>query len=500
MKSLLRAVVLLVILISLSACKNLLKEANISKDDFFNEFDKKVSYLMKQYGVPGTSVLIIHNGEIVFKKGYGYANVKEKIPVNEKTVFRIASISKPVAALGIMKIVEEGKLKLDTPIEKYLKRWHIPPSKFNSDGVTVRRLLSHTSGLNIEGYPLYEPGKHLPSIEQSISGAAGKQWRVSLQYEPGITFYYSSGGYAVLQLLVEEITGEKFESYMKKEVFDPLGLKNTGYDSSVWTKTTFATGYTGTGKAIKERNFVDFAGAGLMTTSEDLGKIVLFCMDEKNGNSILKQETLNMMFTPSPNAKNMFGDYGLGFSIQGLSNEEKMISHSGDIVGWNAQMAFMPKRNNAIIILTNSDAGYYFKSDLLGVWSMWSAGGINNDTKFLNNMKRIIVTIVFVLLLLLIIFITNTYLQVRKGKRKISLKFRGRKWNGWIFPMFSALCIVGWFFICYSQIPFKVVYGLEDYELYTFFSPQFLWITVMIVLFGLYFISKSIFTEKVKLN
>ncbi len=387
MKNFLKTIVLLIILINLSACRNSHSKTSIPKNDFLNKFDKKVSRLMKEYDVPGTSVLVIHNGEIAFKKGYGYATVEEKIPVTEQTIFRVASISKSVAAFGIMKLVEEGKIELDVPVEKYLKRWHIPSSKYNSDGVTVRRLLSHTSGLNIEGYPLYEPGKPVPSIEQSISGAAGEQWKVTLQNEPGSTFYYSTGGYAVLQLLVEEVTGEKFEVYMKKEVFDTLGLKNTGYDSSIWSKTIFATGYTGTGKAIKERNLVDFAGVGLMTSSEDLGKMVLFCIDGMNENSVLKHETLNMMFAPSPNAKNMFGEYGLGFSIQKLSNGEKMISHSGDIVGW--------------------------------------------------------------------------------------------------------------FFICYSQIPFKVVYGLEDYELYTFFSPEFLWITVMVVILCICFIAMSLFTQKV---
>lgn len=281
-----------------------------------------------------------------------------------------------------MKLVEEGKLELDMPIEKYLTRWHIPSSEFNSDGVTVRRLLSHTSGFNIQGYPLYTRGNPVPSIEQSISGITGEQWRVTLKNEPGSTFYYSTGGYAVLQLLVEEVTGEKFEDYMKRAIFDPLGLKYTGYDNSVWSEESVATGYTGTGKVINDRVFVDYAGAALMTTSEELGKIVQVCLGGNDGKSILKKETFDMMFTPVSKTKNMFGDYGLGFVIQNLSSGEKAITHSGDIVGWNAQMAFIPKNKDGIVILTNGDAGYYFKSDLLGIWSMWVAGGINNDTKF----------------------------------------------------------------------------------------------------------------------
>lgn len=494
-------IISLIILASISACNHSFKGTEISKEEFLNDFDKKVNHFMKLYGVPGTSVAVIHQGKIIFNKGYGFANKEEKIPVTEKTIFRIASISKPVAALGVMKLVEEGKLELDTPIEKYLTRWHIPSSEFNPDGVTVRRLLSHTSGFNIDGHPLYEPGKQVPSIEQSISGIAGKQWRVYLKYEPGSTFYYSTGGFSVLQLLVEEVTGEKYEDYMKKEIFDPLGLNNTGYDSNILSKGAFATGYTGTGKAIIDRIIVDSAGTGLMTTSEELGKIVLFCMgndDNNEVNSILKQETLDKMYSPAPNAKNMFGDYGLGFVLQNLSNGEKMISHSGDIVGWNAQMAFIPKNSDGIIILTNGDAGYYFKSDLLGVWSMWASGGINNDTEFLYKLKRVITIISIALLSILIILIASTSLQIRKRKRIISLSFRDRKWSRWVSPSFSVLGIVLWFIICYSYLPFKVVYGLDDYELYTFFPPEFLWITVLIVLFGFYFIAKSVFTEKIK--
>lgn len=498
MKGFCKMLGLLIIIICLSACSNPFNQSSISKDDSIKSFDKKIYYLMKKYDVPGTSIAIIQNGKIVFKKGYGYANKEQRIPATEKTIFRIGSISKPVTAIGIMKLVEEGKLELDVPIEKYLTRWHIPSSEFNSDGVTVRRLLSHTSGFNIQGYPLYASGKPVPSIEQSISGIAGEQWRVTLKNEPGSTFYYSTGGYAVLQLLVEEVTGEKFEDYMKRAIFDPLGLKYTGYESSVWYKKSVATGYTGTGKVIGDRVFVDYAGAALMTTSEELAKIVQACLGSNDVDRILKEETFNIMFKPAANTKNMFGHYGLGFVIQNLSNGQKVITHSGDIVGWNAQMTFIPKNKDAIVILTNGDAGYHFKSDLLGIWSMWVAGGINNDTKFLLNMKRVTISLFLIFLLVLIILIANTYIRIRKGNRIICLSANNGNWKRWIFSLLSIFGIFLWLFIFYSHIPFKVIFGLDNYELYTFFTPEFVYITVMIILFGLYIIIKSIFTQKVK--
>ena len=124
---------------------------------FISELDQKIPQLLNDFIVPGTAIAIIENGEVILQKGYGYSNVDKGIKVTKTTGFNIGSISKTIAAWGVLKLVQEGKIDLDAPAEKYLTRWHLPTSEFDSDKVTIRRLLSHTAGLSLHGYPGWTP-------------------------------------------------------------------------------------------------------------------------------------------------------------------------------------------------------------------------------------------------------------------------------------------------------------------------------------------------------
>ena len=135
-------------------------------------------------------------------------------PVDGDTVFQAASISKTLTAWGVMRLVEQGALELDAPVGRYLTRWQLPPSPYNHDGVTIRRLLSHTAGLSLHGYPGIAPEQPLPTLEESLSGGHPGAEDVRVVSEPGTTYAYSGGGYTLLQLVVEEVTGEKdFERF-----------------------------------------------------------------------------------------------------------------------------------------------------------------------------------------------------------------------------------------------------------------------------------------------
>ena len=138
-----------------------------SIEQFVSEIEKKIPQLLHDFTVPGAAIAIIENGEIVLQKGYGFSDIEKEVKVNTKTGFNIGSISKTIAAWGVMKLVQEGKIDLDAPAEKYLSRWHLPESEFNSNEVTIRRLLSHTAGLSLHGYPGWSPNDKLPTIEES---------------------------------------------------------------------------------------------------------------------------------------------------------------------------------------------------------------------------------------------------------------------------------------------------------------------------------------------
>jgi CubicO group peptidase (beta-lactamase class C family) len=159
------------------------------------KFDETVPVWLDEFIVPGAAVAMIENGELRFAKGYGMADESEQIPVTKTTGFNIASISKTVSAWGVMKLVEEGKLKLDEPASTYLTRWELPASEFDASGVTIRRLLSHTAGLSLHGYPGWTLADTLPSIEESLSGKTNGAGDVRLIMEPGTRWQYSGGGY-----------------------------------------------------------------------------------------------------------------------------------------------------------------------------------------------------------------------------------------------------------------------------------------------------------------
>lgn len=185
---------------------------------FTEELDKKIPILLQKFMVPGAAIAIIEDGELVLQKAYGFADVGKGEKVTTQTGFNIDSISKTIAAWGVMKLVEEGKIDLDAPAENYITRWKLPESDFDSKKVTVRRLLSHTAGLSLHGYPGWTANDRLSTIEESLDGRNNGPGRVEMIIKPGTKWKYSGGGYTILQLIVEEVTGQKFEDYMQTQV------------------------------------------------------------------------------------------------------------------------------------------------------------------------------------------------------------------------------------------------------------------------------------------
>ena len=154
--------------------------------------------------------------------------------VDRNTVFQVASLSKYVSAIGVMKLAQDGKLDLDVPIYEYLTRWHLPKSDFDNSKVTVRRLLSHTAGLTDGlGYAGFENTEDVQTLEASLTKAKdadpGSDGRTVVGIEPGMEWRYSGGGFTLLQLIIEEVSGQSFDAYMKTEIFEPLQMNSSFY-------------------------------------------------------------------------------------------------------------------------------------------------------------------------------------------------------------------------------------------------------------------------------
>lgn len=345
-------------------------------EQFVNELDQKIPRLLHDFIVPGTAIAIIENGEIILQKGYGYSNIDKETKVTTTTGFNIGSISKTVAAWGIMKLVQEGKIDLDAPAEKYLTRWHLPQSDFDSDKVTIRRLLSHTAGLSLHGYPGWSPKDKLPTIEESLNGKNNGPGRVEIIMEPGTKYKYSGGGFSMLQLIVEEVTGQKFEDYMQAEILNPLGMAHSSYTIGEDILKASSKEHNNFGEVIDFELFTAQAAAGLHTTIEDFTKFAQASLytSKNNGKKqqILSAANLEQMMEPAP-ASN--GYYGLGYQVDSIPGTTMTLKgHGGANAGWHAFLRVNPDTNDAFIVVTNGGAGHNIYQQVFCDWVYWKTG------------------------------------------------------------------------------------------------------------------------------
>lgn len=306
-------------------------------------------------------------------------------PVDKNTVFQVASLSKWISAFGIMKLVEDGKLDLDAPVSTYLTRWQLPPSEFNNEEVTVRRLLSHTAGLTDGlGYSGFETGAGVQSIEQSLTKASdadeGISGSVYVGIEPGSEFIYSGGGYTLLQLLVEEVTGQSFASYMKESVFEPLKMIHSTY---VWDERStylLAEFYNSDSTKSKHYRYTSLAATSLYTSLSDLELFFQAHLEGKNkepiGRNIVKPETVKTM--REPHGQTMGIDiWGLGTVLYATTDGgDFIIGHDGKSTPpINTAIRLNPETGDGIIILETGNA--IMATKLASEWVFWKTGNVD---------------------------------------------------------------------------------------------------------------------------
>ncbi len=353
------------------------QEESKSIEQFVGEIDKIIPQLLHDCSVPGAAIALIENGEIVLQKGYGFSDVEKEVKVDTKTGFNIGSISKTVAAWGVMKLVHEGKIELDAPAEKYLTRWHLPESDFDSDGVTIRRMLSHTAGLSLHGYPGWSPNDELPTIEESLNGKNNGPGRVEIIMEPGTKYQYSGGGFSILQLIIEEVTGQKFEDYMQSQVLDPLGMTNSSYKIDDNIMTASASEYDAFGEAIDFELFTAQAAAGLHTTIEDFTRFAFANLyqhkDNEKYNPILPTDIIQQMMVPEPVTEGRYR-YGLGYQTMHMGTSWAFSGHGGANTGWQANFRVDPASNDGYIVFTNGGGGNNICNLLSCEWTTWKTG------------------------------------------------------------------------------------------------------------------------------
>lgn len=361
---------------------------------FANDLDSKVPRLLQELSLPGIAIALIDNCAVQWVRCYGFANKERREPLGEHHRFRLASISKPVSAWGVMTLVERGLLDLDAPVDNYLTRWHLPTGGIDPKGITARGLLSHSAGLAAGGGSGVNPDYPLPSLVDTLSGEVTPPLdedqlayyeRVGLEIEevlrpptivarPGEGYVYSNSGYALLQLLIEDISGQPFCDYMQQFVLQPLGMDASGFEHPM-PADAFATPYDDEGSAIPIYRLVAKAAGGMNSTIGDLARFTCAEMrgptGEPAGRAVLTEESVTLMHTPIMYAESEMGfDFhtGLGHlvcEIDGMTN----VHHTGGFAGWRSVMSFNPSRGDGFVALINSSGGNPLWMQLIRDWA-----------------------------------------------------------------------------------------------------------------------------------
>jgi len=298
-------------------------------------------------GIPGFNVAVAIDGKIIYSEGFGYADLEQRVPAWQITKFRIGSVSKPLTSAALMKLVEQGKIDLDAPIQKY-----VPTFPDKGALITPRMLAGHLGGIRHYKENEVDNQKHYDSV---VAGLERFQ-NDPLVVPPGTKFSYSSYGYNLLSAAMEAAAGERFLDYEQEQVFTPLGLLNTTADQPTDIIPQRARFYSG-GKAVPTHNamFVDnsykWAGGGFISTSEDLVHFgsVLFQP------GYLKAESLALLFTPQKTKDGKETNYGMGWFIGKSKSGKRIFEHSGGSVGGTSDLVLYPDTHLVVAFVCNYD-------------------------------------------------------------------------------------------------------------------------------------------------
>lgn len=334
--------------------ENGLTESIIIENDSAKNYS--IEERMEYWNVPGISIAIVRNEKLRWAKGYGKANIQKGTKVDVNTFFQAGSISKPISALAILKMTEDGSVNLETNVNSYLKNWKIEDNKFTQDKkVTLEKLLSHTAGTNVWGFDGYEQSDTFLSTIEVLNGV-GNSPKVIVDTIPGSIWRYSGGGYTIIQKVIEDVNGVSFENFLQDNVLNPLLMNRSTFEQPLAKEyqSNASAAYDSEGKLIEGlwKNYPEKAAAGLWTTPTDLAKYCIEIQKILSGKTdgILEKSTVDLMLTEHKN------NWGLGPSVSGKS-DSLVFRHDGKTDGFTNEMIAFAHKGNAVIVMTNADNG-----------------------------------------------------------------------------------------------------------------------------------------------
>jgi len=343
--------------------------------------------------------------------------------VDEHTLFQVASMSKWLTAWGVMALVEEGRIDLDAPVSRYLTRWQLPPSQYDDSAVTVRRLLAHTSGLTDGlGFRGFAPGQAVPSLEQELTHTTdvlpSADGVVRVGAEPGSGWRYSGGGYLILQLMIEDVTHEDFNTYMRRTIFGPLGMPDSTFEDP--DPARLADIFAVDGAHATHYTFAATGAASLYTSAADVSAFLQAQLpgpqNAPAGRGVLTPETLREMGTPQAT---LFGlpVWGLGESLYApTAGGGFVIGHDGqNHPAINTTARIDPATGNGIIVLATGSPTV--AREIGGEWTFWQTGKVGLDTLILFDAPDILIVFAAGVIVIVVLIAAATLLRRRRARQ-----------------------------------------------------------------------------------
>ncbi|EJS67967.1 hypothetical protein ICW_03201 [Bacillus wiedmannii] len=397
--------------------------------------DKYIEKFIKEQNIPGASVAIVHNKDVFFTKTVGITGESEK-KVTSKTPFAIGSISKSLTALAIVKLIEDKKIKLEDPVQRYLPWFKLKDPQISST-ITIQQLLTHTSGISTyEGLALSDKqSKNSTALQENVM----KLSNLKLTAPPGEKYQYSNANYIILGALIEAVTNETYSSYMEKHIFQPLNMNGAAASKETAYEKGYLTGYQ-SWFGIPRKSVVSYDNAGapygyITASLEDMIQFIMF-LNRPEDTQFLKQENMDLYLSPLYKI-NSEKSYGFGLRTTNINEGETMIWHSGSTPDARAEIFILNKSGWSGVILTNKN--HVLEEPALSVLKNGIIS-ILNGKEPMDPPKNIPFTQIVMSIVIFVLFITSIML-IKKYKHKKTVKKLTWLFVGNLFLLVSIIFI-----------------------------------------------------------
>ena len=364
---------------------------------FIDHLDRVIPTRMDEMHVPGAALALVSSDTITEVRCYGVTDVERGTPVVPETRFSLQSISKSFSAWGVMKLVERGAVELDAPINTYLKRWRLADSAYPASAVTVRRLLCHHGGISGSGIDSVHPDRRGDTLLDGLNGTLPpltaeqeryyRRWDlapgapVTIDQEPGKGWQYANGGYAMLELMIEDVTGQAFADYMVGEILRPLGLTTAGFAPE---PDLDAAPHGPEGARLADYRKICLAAGGLYASAPELARFMIAQMQGYRGEAVefpIGHTSFREMFAShglADKVEDRQFEAGLGhllLPVNGILN----VHHSGGSIGWRSIYSVFPDHGEGFCMLMNSDEANELWIPLVAEWRQFLASRLPLD-------------------------------------------------------------------------------------------------------------------------